>query len=941
MEWDSRPTLRDLFEAALALPRGERDAFVASRCADPADRARLLRLLAADDAAEEAAGALPRRAAPDLASAIGESAEDTAWQAGQTVGPYRLGELLGSGGSAEVFRAWREFDGARQVVALKLLRRSLVSPEARRLFRRERQALAALSHPDIAHLVDGGVSEGGQAYLAMEFVDGVPITRFAQERSLALASRLRLMIRVCRAVAIAHRNLIVHRDLKPANILVTAEGQVKLLDFGIAKLLDDELLDGEQSTRTGWAALTPGYAAPEQYAGGPVTTATDVHALGVVLHELLSGERPAVRSGASAASEAAAPGPGDTTRPRAVARAAMRGDVGTVIRKAMADEPGRRYASAAELADDLERYLRAEPVRAHPPSAWYRTRKFVQRHRGGVALSAAFAIGVLASLGVALWQAQQARQQAQLAQREAARASAVRDFLESMFRPVRQGIAEGRQPTVVELVARGAEALDEQTGLAPPQRVDLLMMFARLHANIGETARARELAIAADTLAGESLDPLHPAAVGALALRGIRLVRDGETEAGAVLLEEAATRARRIDDPVLIAVLDTQAVAATDLGDAGTALRHAREALALRLRHYGPDDERMAAGYNNLAYGLVGVGRFEEAVEAYRQTWEIDRRFRPEHSYDVLSALSNWGWALHQAGRVREARALLAQAEAGFATLGGRARMGHVLNSQKLCGIDIAWGLPADAEASCRRMLAVTREMTGGEGLFMAYALRMEAQRLLELGRLDEATAMLDGAAAQLSDGPGHARGRAGVALVRAQLAWLAGEAGPARRRASAALEEGAVHRQADTQDLPARSLLLLACIDAPLEPPCQGLASELADALAHLPWPGDPRALPARTALARRALGHGDPDQAAALARTALEQTAGELDPAQAQVLAARAWLAAALAEGGDCVTARTVRADIAAAARQAGNAGSPWLQEADRHWRQRGMCP
>ena len=277
------PSLRDLFEAACELDDAARAAYLAAHCADPAQREQVERLLAADR--DDGDGALAQDAA-DALQALGE-AEPLTFAPGGWIGPWRLIALLGEGGSSTVFRAGRDAAGVRQEVALKLLRRGLYSYEAQRQFRRERQALAALSHPDIASLIEGGVTEQGLAYIALELVDGQAITDYACTRSLDLTARLRLFLRVCRAVEAAHRALIVHRDLKPSNVLVSADGHVKLLDFGIAKLLD-----ADDETQTRLPAFTPAYAAPEQRRGGAVTTATDVYALGILLGELLTGQRP-------------------------------------------------------------------------------------------------------------------------------------------------------------------------------------------------------------------------------------------------------------------------------------------------------------------------------------------------------------------------------------------------------------------------------------------------------------------------------------------------------------------------------------------------------------------------------------------------------------------------------------------------------------------------
>src|SRR5690606_18912685 len=275
----SRQRLRELFDQVVELPAAERAAFLDAHCSDPQLRARIERLLASD--AKEGA---PVPGSPETLAAAMDGPVPPPWYPGQRIGPFTLVAPLGQGGFATVYRAWRDNAGVRQEVALKLLHRGLHSTHARRQFQRERLALVQLRHPGIAHLIEAGVTEDGLAWIALELVDGLPITEHVRLHQLPLAARLRLFIQVCRAVDAAHRALIVHRDLKPSNVLVTAEGQVKLLDFGIAKLLETE----PEDTRTQMHAFTPAYAAPEQRQGGLITAATDVYALGVLLGELLT-----------------------------------------------------------------------------------------------------------------------------------------------------------------------------------------------------------------------------------------------------------------------------------------------------------------------------------------------------------------------------------------------------------------------------------------------------------------------------------------------------------------------------------------------------------------------------------------------------------------------------------------------------------------------------
>ena len=482
------PSLRELFDACIDLSADARSPFLDEHCPDVSLRSEVEDLLRADASAP----GLFAGGAQAAADAIGEGNTDTTLPAGSRIGPFEIIGVLGEGGSSTVFRARRESVGVHQDVALKILHRGLYTKEAQRQFRRERQALAQLSHAGIARLIEGGVTDSGLAYIALELIEGQPITDFARDRKLRLRERLILFLQVCRAVEAAHHALIVHRDIKPSNVFVTADGQVKLLDFGIAKLLD---VDDETQTRQ--PMLTPGYAAPEQQTGGAVTTATDAHALGVLLGELVTGRRLRGGDGRTPSSQVevdAAPG----VLPDAplTTRRLLRGDLDNIIGKAIDPRPERRYASAGVFADDIERLLDGRPVAAHPPSPWYRARKFMTRHRGAAVGSLVFLLGILGALGIALWQARAARQQALRAEHEAARANAANDFLASIFAASNPIHAQGKprgEITARELLDLNAGRIAERFPDDPQTRISLLGVVASAYRELGEDEKYKKL----------------------------------------------------------------------------------------------------------------------------------------------------------------------------------------------------------------------------------------------------------------------------------------------------------------------------------------------------------------------------------------------------------------------------------------------------------------
>lgn len=455
--------LRACFELLVELAPLERERWLAGHALDPALRQELLALLAADrDAAPLLSGG-----AAALVQHYTPAQDDGLGLIGSSIGPYRLIEVLGQGGTAVVFRAQRASGAGTQTVALKLLRTGLFSVDGQRRFRREQGVLAQLSHPHIARLIEGGISAAGIPYIAMEFVDGSPITQYANAHALDLRARIALLVTVCRTIDSAHRTLVVHRDLKPSNVLVTFAGEIKVLDFGIARLLDE---DDHHVTQTSAIALTPGYAAPEQYLPGPVTTATDIYALGILMGELLTGQllpRGRTRYDLSRAFiDASLPVPRGLLPLLALTRS-LRGDLDAIYNTAHAHDPAHRYLSAALLADDLECYLNNLPVTARTPTAWYRLRKSMQRNR---AVASAAILGVLAlAIGVslALWQAH-------VAHGEAQRATAVRDFLVELFDAARAGQLPDQRLTLEQLVHRAGARLKAHTELAEVTRVELL-----------------------------------------------------------------------------------------------------------------------------------------------------------------------------------------------------------------------------------------------------------------------------------------------------------------------------------------------------------------------------------------------------------------------------------------------------------------------------------
>ncbi len=503
--------VEELFHSALEQSDAERETWLASQAGfDPAVREEVQSLLAAD----RRHGELSARTAVDRQDeAADETSSDSAPGAGQCFGPYRTERLLGSGGMGAVYLARRADGQFDQTVALKVMAPHLAREEFARSFRNERQLLASLAHPHIARLLDGGVAPGGDPYLVMEYIEGQLWNRYCADRKLPVDARIRLFLQVCEAVEFAHRNLIVHGDLKPANILVTADGTVKLLDFGTAKLVHDP-----EGRVTQFASLTPRYASPEQLRGERVNTLSDVFSLGVILYESLTGAWPfgdpestagtvdralhgrEAGAPAQALSEGAA---AERSASRDRLRRQLQGDLSTILLKMLESEPSRRYGSVREVKEDLERFCQGRPVQARPHTAWYTARRFAARNWPAV-LATGLSVVALTSLTiVSVYQSAQARAQA-------ARAQRVSEFAKNTFLSATSSWASplhGKHDAIQfrDILDNASTRLGQELGTDPAAEADLRSTLGVTYAVLGEPAQGE-----AQLLLGLQLVPRIP-----------------------------------------------------------------------------------------------------------------------------------------------------------------------------------------------------------------------------------------------------------------------------------------------------------------------------------------------------------------------------------------------------------------------------------------------
>ncbi|HSE13315.1 MAG TPA: tetratricopeptide repeat protein [Rudaea sp.] len=676
-----RFALRELFDEVVELPPEVREAKIASLDLPPALGVRLQAMVVFDELVELAPELRPARIAelnlpeavrsrlqamlaadtkaPALlkasaAEAIGRLRDDADEALGQSlvgtcIGNFRLLALIGHGGSSVVFRAARAAGDGSQTVALKLLRTGLYSADAQRRFRREQAILAQLTHPNIASLIEGGVSSAGIPYIAMEMVDGLPITDAANERGLDVEQRLAWFHTLCRTIEAAHNALIVHRDLKPSNLLITRDGDLKVLDFGIAKLIDND----EYATRTQSISLTPEYAAPEQFGSAPQTTAVDVYALGIVLGELLTGKRLGGDLRASAA--VAADHGSDVPLPRGLPERGLlarrlRGDLDAILACALADESALRYHSAGAFADDIARYLARKPVRAHPPSRLYRTRKFVRRHRGAVAVTATLMLAILASLGVVAWQAHSIAHEAQ-------RAQSTRDFLLRVFSAAEPAGPRLGPPTVADVVRASVREAQHSTSLQPSVRIELINALGGVLRKQGDVKGSLQLLEDNYRNAIASLGATDPTTLQAgLGLAEAR--SDGGLRASArPLLDELITQSRYAAGPELQArLLVASANLGTERFERERAL--AESAAAVALCEHDCDAHTRILTLATRGYVLSNFNDETAAIPVLEQAVIVQRQLFDGPHVEIADTLEALSRAYRRLGNLDRAESL-------------------------------------------------------------------------------------------------------------------------------------------------------------------------------------------------------------------------------------------------------------------------------------------
>ncbi|MCS6804680.1 MAG: serine/threonine-protein kinase [Acidobacteriota bacterium] len=753
--------IQDVFYATLEREPGQRAAYLDEVCAGDLDlRAEVESLLESAERAES----LVHAAIEDVVTLATQ--EQAPSEAGQQVGPYQLIREIGHGGMGTVYLAARADEQYQKQVTVKLIKRGMDTDEIIRRFRHERQILANLDHPNIARLLDGGTTEDGRPYFVMEYVEGQPIDEYCHAHALSTRERLKLFRTVCSAVHYAHQNLVVHRDLKPSNILVTSDGVPKLLDFGVAKLLHPES-DAQTLTATvmGLRPMTPEYASPEQVRGEPITTASDVCSLGVLLYKLLTGHPPYLFKSHSlqeierviCEEEPEKPSTAvsrqwsvvggrwsvatderqrstdekqrsmdEEQRTAKKLRHELEGDLDNIVLMAMRKEPQRRYSSVEQFSEDIRRHLVGLPVIAQKGTVRYRVGKFIGRHKIGIVVTAAF-VALIIGFGVtmAIQSARIARALERAEQGEA-KAKQVSAFLVDLFKVSDPSEARGNTITAREILDKGAEKIGKELKGQPEVQATMMDTMGRVYQSLGLYDQAAPLLEEALKRRQQMLGEEHLDVASSLDSLGGLWHDKGQYEAAEPLFRQALTMRRKLlgdEHPDVATSLNNLALLHYDKADYEAAEPLFREALTMRRKLLGEQHPDVAQSLNNLALLLKSKGNLAAAEPLYREALALRRKLLGEEHPLIALSLYNLATLLHTKGELEAAEPLFRQALAIDRKLLGNEHPDVAADMNNLALLLQDKGDYEAAEPLLREALAIRRKALGEQHPLVAFSL--------------------------------------------------------------------------------------------------------------------------------------------------------------------------------------------------------------------------